>query len=68
VLRGLMDAIVLMPQEGQLRIELRGNLAAMSTAAQKTRKSPETGDLLMPVQLVAGARNQLHLEFTWTAA
>jgi hypothetical protein len=40
----------------------------MSTAAQKTRKSPETGDLLMPVQLVAGARNQLYLEFTWTAA
>ena len=63
-----MDAIVLMPQEGQLRIELRGNLAAMSTAAQETRKSPETGDLLMPVQLVAGARNQLYLEFTWTAA
>src|SRR5438477_8554931 len=26
----------------------------MLTAAQKTRRSPETGDLLMPVQLVAG--------------
>src|SRR3989449_1044039 len=53
-LRGLIDAIVLMPEKGQLRIELRGNLAAMLTAAQKTRRSPETGDLLMPVQLVAG--------------
>jgi site-specific DNA recombinase len=35
MLRGLIDAIVLMPEKGQLRIELRGNLAAMLTAAQK---------------------------------
>lgn len=68
MLRGLIDAIVLMPEKGQLRIELRGNLAAMLTAAQKTRRSPETGDLLVPVQLVAGARNPLNLEFSWTAA
>jgi DNA invertase Pin-like site-specific DNA recombinase len=67
-LRGLIDSIVLIPEEGQLRIELRGNLATMLTAAQKTRRSPETGDLLVPVQLVAGARNQLYLEFCWTAA
>jgi site-specific DNA recombinase len=66
-LRGLIESIVLMP-EGQLRIELRGNLAAILTAAQQTKRSPETGDLLMPVQLVAGTRNQLYLEFTWTAA
>jgi site-specific DNA recombinase len=51
----LIDSIVLIPDEGQLRIELRGNLAAMLTAAQKTERSPETGDLLVPVQLVAGA-------------
>jgi site-specific DNA recombinase len=55
MLRGLIDSIVLMPEKGQLRIELRGNLAAMLTAAQETRRSPETGDLLVPVQLVAGA-------------
>ena len=55
MLRGLIDAIVLMPEKGQLRIELRGNLAAMLTAAQQTKRSPETGDLLVPVQLVAGA-------------
>jgi len=54
-LRGLIDSIVLRPEKGQLRIELRGNLAAMLTAAQKTSRSPETGDLLVPVQLVAGA-------------
>ena len=55
MLRGLIDSIVLTPERGQLRIELRGNLAAMLTAAQKTSRSPETGDLLVPVQLVAGA-------------
>jgi site-specific DNA recombinase len=55
MLRGLIDSIVLTPEKGQLRIELRGNLAAMLTAAQKTKRSPETGDLLVPVQLVAGA-------------
>ncbi len=54
-LRGLIDSIVLSPEAGQLRIELRGNLAAMLTAAQQAKRSPETGDLLMPVKLVAGA-------------
>jgi site-specific DNA recombinase len=53
-LRGLIDAIVLMPEKGQLRIELRGNLAAMLAAAQQTKRSPETGDLHVPIQLVAG--------------
>ena len=48
MLRGLIDSIVLMPDGGQLRIELRGNLAAMLAAAQKTKRSPETGDLIMP--------------------
>jgi hypothetical protein len=42
------------PQDGQLRVELKGNLAAMLTAAQKTKRSPETGDLLVPIQMVAG--------------
>ncbi len=46
-LRGLIDSIVLTPEKGQLRIELRGNLAAMLTAAQQTKRSPETGDLLV---------------------
>ena len=52
---GLIDSIVLIPEKGQLRIELRGNLAAMLTAAQETKRSPETGDLFVPVQMVAGA-------------
>ena len=54
MLRGLVDSIVLTPEGGQLRIELRGNLAAMLTVAQQTKRSPETGDLCLPVQMVAG--------------
>jgi hypothetical protein len=37
------------------------------TAAQKTRRSPETGDLLVPVQLVAGARSHRYLRL-WNGA
>jgi DNA invertase Pin-like site-specific DNA recombinase len=68
MLRGLIDSIVLTPEEGQLRIELRGNLAAMLTAAQQTKRSPESGDLIVPVQLVAGARNKLYRQLCWAAA
>ena len=57
MLRGLIEAIVLTPEKGQLRIDLKGNLAAMLAAAQQTKRSPETGDLHVPIQLVAGARN-----------
>jgi hypothetical protein len=67
-LRGLIDSIVLTPQEGQLRIELRGNLAAMLTVAQQTKRSPVTGDLSMPVQMVAGARNHHYLQLWRFAA
>src|SRR5689334_6769666 len=59
MLRGLIEAIVLTPQDGQLRIELRGNLAAMLAAAQQTKRSPETGDLFVPIQLVAGAATSI---------
>jgi hypothetical protein len=67
MLRGLIGSIVLTPDEGQLRIELRGNLAAILPAAQQTKGSPETGDLLVPVQLVAGACSPLNLDFVCTA-
>jgi hypothetical protein len=67
MLRGFIDSIVLTPEKGQLRIELRGNLAAMLTVAQKTTRSPESGDLIVPVQLVAGACNQPYLQL-WNVA
>ena len=68
MLRGLIEAIVLTPEKCQLRIELRGNLAAMLAAAQKTKRSPETGDLFVPIQLVAGARLRLYRKLCWVAA
>ena len=54
-LRGLVESIVLTPRDGQLGIELRGNLAAMLTAARNAKRSPETGDLCVPMKVVAGA-------------
>jgi site-specific DNA recombinase len=54
-LRGLIDAIVLTPNQGELKIELKGNLAAMLGAAQNAKRSPETGDLSLQVVMVAGA-------------
>jgi site-specific DNA recombinase len=53
-LRGLVESIVLTPRNGQLGIELRGNLAAMLTAANNAKRSPETGDLCVPMKVVAG--------------
>jgi hypothetical protein len=44
---------------GHLQIELRGNLAAMLSAATNAKRSPETGDLELQVSLVAGAGYQL---------
>ena len=67
-LRGLIDAIVLTPNQGELQIELKGNLAAMLGAAQNAKRSPETGDLSLQVVMVAGARNQRQLEFPWGVA
>jgi site-specific DNA recombinase len=54
-LRGLIDAIVLTPSQGELQIELKGNLAAMLGAVQNAKRSPETGDLSLQVVMVAGA-------------
>jgi site-specific DNA recombinase len=52
---GVAHAIVVVPENGQLRLDLKGNLAAMLAAAQQTKRSPETGDLIVSVQMVAGA-------------
>ena len=54
-LRGLIDAITLTPEAGILRIELKGNLAAMLGATVQSERSPETGNLLLQISMVAGA-------------
>ena len=55
-LRGLVDAIVLTPDQAgeELQIELRGNLAAMLGATVQTKRSSESDDLSLQVSLVAG--------------
>jgi len=54
-LRGLIDAIVMTPAEGALRIELKGNLAAMLGATVQSKRAPETEALSLQVSMVAGA-------------
>jgi len=67
-IRGLIDEISLVPQENRLGIGLKGNLAGMLRLAQNNKRPSETDDLLDQIQLVAGARNHLNLEFVWAAA
>jgi len=47
---------------------LKADLAGMLNAARDSKRSPDTGDLLVQIRLVAGARNHLNLEFAWAAA
>ena len=37
-LRGLIDVIILTPTDGELRIELKGNLAAMLSAGRNAKR------------------------------
>jgi len=60
--RGLIDAIVLTPNQGELQIERKGNLAAMLGATVQSKRSPETGDLSLQVVMVAEACNQRYLQ------
>jgi site-specific DNA recombinase len=50
-----------------LQIELRGNLAAMLSAAQNATRSPETGDLELQIAMVAGARNRRYLQISFAS-
>jgi site-specific DNA recombinase len=67
-LRGLIDAIVMTPADGALRIELKGNLAAMLGATVQSKRAPESESLSLQVSMVAEARNQHHLQLWRPAA
>ncbi len=54
-IRALVEAIVLEPDGERLKITLKGDLAGMLSAARDTKRSPETGDLMVQIKLVAGA-------------
>ena len=52
----LIDEITLIPEAGELKILLKGNLAAMLKMADQKKKRPSEPDgLLDQVQMVAGA-------------
>jgi hypothetical protein len=57
-IRALIETILLEPDGDQLKITLKGDLAGMLSAARDSKRSPETGDLLVQIKLVAGARSQ----------
>ena len=57
-LRALVEAIVLVPEDGKLAVEVRGDLAAILALGQNAdarREGRASGALLEQVKLVAGA-------------
>jgi len=67
-IRALIEAILLEPDGDQLKITLKGDLAGMLSAARDSKRSPDTGDLMVQIKLVAGARNQHYLQLWRPAA
>lgn len=66
-IRALIEAILLEPDGDELKIRLKGDLAGMLSAARDNKRSPDTGDLLVQIKLVAGASNQRYLQL-WSGA
>ena len=54
-IRALIETILLEPDGDQLKITLKGDLAGMLSAARDSKRSPDTGDLMVQIKLVAGA-------------
>jgi HAMP domain-containing protein len=67
-IRALIETILLEPDGDQLKITLKGDLAGMLSAARDSKRSPDTGDLLVQIKLVAGACNQYYLQLWRPAA
>src|SRR5215211_6077969 len=67
-IRALIETILLEPDGDQLKITLKGDLAGMLSAARDSKRSPDTGDLMVQIKLVAGACNKLYRRLCWAAA
>ncbi len=62
-IRALIDRIVVTPEEGELRVDLYGELATiLLLAAGKEKPAAEVRDGLAQLKLVAGACNQRYLQ------
>lgn len=60
ILRSLIDTILLTPGDGELRIELRGDLADILAIATNAKGRPGRDGLLSQFEMVAGRRNRLY--------
>jgi len=60
ILRGLIDEISLTPENGKLRIDLRGELASILKLAVGSKKLATEDGELEQIKVVAGVRNHLY--------
>ena len=60
ILRGLIDEISLTPENGELRIDLRGELASILKLAVGSKKLATEDGELEQIKVVAGVRNHLY--------
>jgi len=51
-IRALIETILLSPDGDQLKITVKGDLAGMLSAARDSKRSPDTGDLLVQIRPV----------------
>lgn len=62
LVRGLVDVVTLVPEGGKLRIEVRGELAAILRMARGAEPAKSAGGdadaLAVQIKLVAGTRNR----------
>ena len=64
IIRSLIDEIVLTPEDGELRIDLKGNLAAIPTLSEGSKKpATELRGGLAQLKVVAGAGFDLYRTF-----
>ena len=56
LIRGLIDAVILMPVNGKLEIELRGDLASILALSEKN-KAFSAKEKALQIKMVAGTRN-----------
>ena len=66
-IRSLISAIVLTPENGELKTDLQGDIAHILTLTSESKKPAALGDgLIEQVKVVAGARNHLYRTlFVW---
>jgi site-specific DNA recombinase len=61
-LRSIVSKIVLTPEDGQLAVDVHGDLAGILAIAQAKVSSAGAGEAISQVKLVAGNRSQLNLQ------